>query len=80
MIADDGRQDANVDEESIGRMIPWAGDTMDTLASRVNGYRHTGCNQNDTGAYAFNAAYVDGHVKFVRLTDTYLKQWTLAED
>ena len=80
MLADDGRQDEGIDEESIGRMIPNASDTLDSLASRVNGFRHTGCNQSDTGSYAFNAAYVDGHVKFVRLADTYLRQWTLAED
>lgn len=80
MLADDGRQDSGVDEESIGRMIPNAADTLDTLATRVNGFRHTGCNQNDAGSYALNAAYVDGHVKFVRLADTFMKQWTLAAD
>ncbi|MEI6501765.1 MAG: DUF1559 domain-containing protein [Armatimonadota bacterium] len=80
MLADDGRQDAGVDSESIGRMIPNASDTVETLGGRVNGYRHTGCNPNDFGSYAFNAAYCDGHVKFVRLGDTYLTQWTLAAD
>lgn len=80
MLADDGRQDVNVDEESIGRMIPNASDTMASLGSRVNGMRHTGADENDYGKLAFNAAYVDGHAKYVRLTDTYLKQWTLAAD
>jgi prepilin-type N-terminal cleavage/methylation domain-containing protein/prepilin-type processing-associated H-X9-DG protein len=80
MLADDGRQDPGVDQESIGRMIPNSGDTIATLAGRVNGMRHTGASENDYGKLAFNAAYVDGHAKYVRLTDTYLKQWTLAAD
>lgn len=80
VLADDGRQDTAMNTETIGRMIPNAGDTIDSLAGRVNGFRHTGCQPSDATAFAFNAAYADGHVKFVRLADTYLAQWTLAAD
>jgi len=80
MLAEDGRQDDAADAESIGRMIPNASDTMEDLAGRLNGFRHTGCRPSDYGSYAFNAVYMDGHVKWVRLTDTYLNQWTLAQD
>lgn len=80
LLADDGRQDEGVDAESIGRMIPNAADTIETLGMRVNGSRHTGAKAEDYNACAFNAAYADGHVKFVRLGDTYLRQWTLTED
>jgi prepilin-type N-terminal cleavage/methylation domain-containing protein/prepilin-type processing-associated H-X9-DG protein len=80
MFAEDGRQDAGVNEESIGRQIPNAGDTLASLGGRVNGFRHTGVDQNDYNQHALNVAYVDGHVKWVRLADTYLQQWTLADD
>lgn len=80
MVAEDGRQDAGGDAESIGRMIPNASDTIESLGGRVNGMRHTGCSDTDFNNYAFNATYVDGHTKYVRLGDTYLRQWTLAED
>ncbi|MEN6545298.1 MAG: type II secretion system protein [Armatimonadia bacterium] len=80
MVAEDGRQDDAADAESIGRMIPNAADTLESLGGRVNGFRHTSCKESDFASYAFNASYVDGHVKFVRLADTYLEQWTLAED
>jgi prepilin-type N-terminal cleavage/methylation domain-containing protein/prepilin-type processing-associated H-X9-DG protein len=79
-LGEDGRSDDAADAESIGRIIPNAADTVETLGGRVNGMRHTGCKPSDYGAYAFNAAYADGHVKFVRLGDTYLAQWTIAED
>jgi prepilin-type N-terminal cleavage/methylation domain-containing protein len=80
LMAEDGRQDDAADAESIGRMIPNAGDTMESLGGRLNGFRHTGCAKSDYGGYAFNSVYVDGHVKWVRLTDTYLTQWTIAQD
>ncbi len=80
MLAEDGRQDAAANEESIGRQIPNAGDTLQSLAGRVNGFRHTGVDPNDIYNYALNVVYVDGHVKWVRLADTYLRQWTLALD
>ncbi len=80
MVAEDGRQDANVDEESVGRMIPNAGDTVETLGGRVNGMRHTGAGAGDYAAHAFTATFVDGHAKFVRLTQTFPQMWTLAAD
>jgi len=80
MFAEDGRQDPGVDAESIGREIPNGADSMETLAGRVNGMRHTGASQGDYGKHAFNAAYCDGHAKFVRLTETYMTQWSLAAD
>jgi prepilin-type N-terminal cleavage/methylation domain-containing protein/prepilin-type processing-associated H-X9-DG protein len=81
MLAEDGRQDPGIaDPETIGRQIPNASDSLEMLGSRVNGMRHTGAAPDDYQAHAFNAAYVDGHVKFVRLADTYLRQWTVAAD
>lgn len=80
VLAEDGRLDGGGDNECIGRIIPNPADTMEGLAIRVNGMRHTGAGANDYAAHALNAAYVDGHVKFVRLTDTHMSQWTLAED
>lgn len=80
MIADDGRSDDAADGESIGRIIPNGSDTLENMGGRLNGFRHTGCDKDSYTGYAFNAAYVDGHVKFVRLTDTFPSQWTLSED
>ncbi len=80
MVAEDGRFDGGGDNECIGRIIPNPADTMEMLAVRVNGIRHTGAGVEDYAAHALNAAYVDGHVKFVRLTDTHMAQWTLADD
>jgi prepilin-type N-terminal cleavage/methylation domain-containing protein/prepilin-type processing-associated H-X9-DG protein len=79
-IADDGRADEGEDPEFIGRIIPAGSDTIETLASRVDGMRHTGASPTDVEAHAFNAGYVDGHVKFVRLRDTYMSQWSIAQD
>jgi prepilin-type N-terminal cleavage/methylation domain-containing protein/prepilin-type processing-associated H-X9-DG protein len=80
VLAEDGRPDANVDAESIGRVIPAATDTLEIIGSRVNGMRHTNAKVNDLQAHAFNAVYADGHVKFVRLTETFPAQWSIAKD
>ena len=80
MNAEDGRQEANVDAESVGREIPNALDTMESLAGRVNGMRHTGAADGDVQAHALNVIYCDGHVKFVRLAATYMAQWSVAAD
>lgn len=80
MLAEDGRQDDGGDAESIGRIIPSAGDDLAMIASRVNGMRHTGASPGDHAAFAFNAVYVDGHVKWVRLPETFPAQWSLAQD
>ena len=78
MNAEDGRQDSGADPESIGREIPNASDDLASLAGRVNGMRHTGAATTDYAAHALNVTYCDGHVKFVKLTDTYLAQWSIA--
>jgi len=86
MLVDDGRIDDAVgaSAETVGRVIPNAGDTLETLAGKPNGLRHTGAAATDYAAHAFNAAYVDGHVKWTRLPDTWnngLKSaWTVAAD
>ncbi len=88
MLIEDGRQDTNgsvvSSPETQGRLIPSLSDTLETLGARLNGFRHTGCAQTDFGSYAFNAAYADGHVKFVRLPDTWnggkMTQWTVTAD
>jgi prepilin-type processing-associated H-X9-DG protein len=80
LLAEDGRQDDTADAESIGRIIPNAADALGDLCGRVNGMRHTGADLGDYAAHAMNAAYVDGHAKWVRLGDTYLTHWTIAAD
>jgi prepilin-type N-terminal cleavage/methylation domain-containing protein len=80
VLAEDGRQDTGGDSESIARVIPTATDTVETLAGRVNGMRHTGTDPLNFLAHALNAQYADGHVQFVGVIQTYLAQWTIAAD
>jgi prepilin-type N-terminal cleavage/methylation domain-containing protein/prepilin-type processing-associated H-X9-DG protein len=80
MLAEDGRQDAGADPESIGRQIPNPADTLADLCGRVNGMRHTHAATNDYAAHWINVAYADGHSKYVRVSDTYMAQWSIAAD
>jgi len=80
VIVDDGRGEDTGDNEFFGRVIPSPTDDLASLASRVDGTRHPGARADEPAGHALNAAYVDGHAKFVRLTDTFMSQWTLAED
>lgn len=80
MMVDDGRSEDGTGNEGMGRVIPNAADTLDTLSGKVNGVRHTGAAQNELTSHGFNAAYADGHVKWVRLTDTFPAQWTVTTD
>lgn len=84
MLVEDGRQDAGLGAETQGRLIPAVGETIDALGGRLNGFRHTGAAQSDYQSYAFNAAYADGHVKWVRLSNTWndgaMQQWTITAD
>jgi prepilin-type N-terminal cleavage/methylation domain-containing protein/prepilin-type processing-associated H-X9-DG protein len=80
VIVDDGRGETSGDNEFFGRVIPAPTDDLASLASRVDGTRHTGAKADEPAGHALNAAYVDGHAKFVRLSDTFMSQWTLAED
>lgn len=80
MLADDGRQDAGADSESVGRMIPNASDTAVSLAGRVNGMRHTNASVSDVAAHAIVAGYVDGHTRFVHVNQTFPAQWTTTAD
>ncbi len=84
MFVEDGRQDAGAGAETQGRLIPSLGEPLESLGGRLNGFRHTGCKETDFGAYGFNAAYADGHVKWVRLTNTWdggkMSQWTVTAD
>ena len=89
MLVEDGRQDDATgggigNPETQGRLIPKVGEPLETLGGRLNGFRHTGVAQSDYPNYAFNAAYVDGHVKWTRLTDSWqdgvMRMWTIAAD
>ncbi len=84
MFVEDGRQDSGANAETQGRLIPSVGETIESLGGRLNGFRHTACAETDFGSYAFNAAYADGHVKWVRLTNTWdsgkMSQWTITAD
>ncbi len=75
LFAEDGYQEAGADLEAIAREIPNAADTLASLGDRVDGTRHTNCARTDYGAYWLNFAYLDGHVKYRKLSDTYLDQW-----
>lgn len=86
MFVEDGRQDLGANAETQGRLIPSLSDTLESLGARLNGFRHTGCAETDFESYAFNAAYADGHVKWVRLTNVFdgggakMSQWTITAD
>ncbi len=60
-------------------------DVPATMVLKLDGQRHTRAQLNDYHGQAFNAVYVDGHVKFVRLTRTYatqpspLRPWRTSE-
>jgi prepilin-type N-terminal cleavage/methylation domain-containing protein/prepilin-type processing-associated H-X9-DG protein len=47
-----------------------AADTVQTLAGKVNGFRHMETTSVDYGNLAIMAAFADGHVKFVKLAET----------
>lgn len=83
-IVEDGRQDAGLGAETQGRLIPAVGESINALGGRLNGFRHTGVDESDYPNYAFNAAFADGHVKWVRLTNTWenglMRQWTVTAD
>ena len=84
MLIEDGRQDAGLGAETQGRLIPTLGEPISTLGGRLNGFRHTGADINDFNSYAFNAAFADGHVKWVRLPDMWndgaMQAWTITAD
>jgi prepilin-type N-terminal cleavage/methylation domain-containing protein/prepilin-type processing-associated H-X9-DG protein len=83
-IVEDGRQDAGLGAETQGRLIPAVGESLEALGGRLNGFRHTGITESDYSNYAFNAAFADGHVKWVRLQNTWnngqMQQWTVTAD
>jgi len=60
--------------------------TLAAYAGQVEGRRHTRAKADDINSQAINTAYTDGHVKYVRLTDTYgtaapfLRPWTVTAD
>jgi prepilin-type N-terminal cleavage/methylation domain-containing protein/prepilin-type processing-associated H-X9-DG protein len=88
MLVEDGRLDTSnglpPNPETRARLVPLLGEPIAKLAQRIDGCRHAGCGVNDFGAYAFNATYADGHVKWVRLTNTWnggkMEQWTTTAD
>lgn len=85
MLVEDGREDdGSANPETQGRLIPQVGESLEALGGRLNGFRHTGVVENDYADYAFNACYVDGHVKWTRLVDSwqngYMGPWTIAAD
>jgi prepilin-type N-terminal cleavage/methylation domain-containing protein/prepilin-type processing-associated H-X9-DG protein len=88
MLVEDGRLDTSGglpgSSETRARLLPLLGEPIDKLAQRIDGCRHAGCDAADVQAYAFNATYADGHVKWVHLTDTWdsgkMGQWTITAD
>ncbi len=55
-------------------------DTVQTLAMRVDGFRHSGAGALEYATLAMLAAYADGHVKLVRLAETLPRAWTVTPD
>ncbi|RYG69158.1 type II secretion system protein [bacterium] len=88
MLVEDGRLDDSVSgtagAETRARLLPEMGEPIAKLARRLDGCRHAGCALTDYQSYAFNATYADGHVKWVRLSDTWddgkMGQWTVTSD
>jgi prepilin-type N-terminal cleavage/methylation domain-containing protein/prepilin-type processing-associated H-X9-DG protein len=82
-IADTGGTGADatsISNEGRGRILIYSTDTPEDLGQRLRGRRHTGAHVGEYTKYAFNATYADGHVKFIRLTDAPLQQWSIAAD
>lgn len=52
-----------------------ASDTVQTLARRVDGFRHTASAPLEWTSLAVVAAYADGHVKFTRLAESVPNAW-----
>lgn len=75
MLADDTGP-----SEHCAEIEPDPLDVPAILSFKVDGLRHTTAAATDYRRQAFNALYVDGHVRFVRLTDTTanaLRQWRI---
>lgn len=83
MFAEDGREEES-GPETKGRLVPVLGESLAILSSRLDGTRHVGGNAADLNSRAFNALYTDGHIKWVRLTETWrggaMQPWTVAAD
>jgi prepilin-type N-terminal cleavage/methylation domain-containing protein/prepilin-type processing-associated H-X9-DG protein len=82
-VVEDGRLETAGDEAQ-GRLIPQIGESLDALAGKMNGMRHTGADPGAFQSHAFNALYADGHVKWTRLSVTWnngaMQPWTVTAD
>jgi len=72
--------------EGSARILPLSFDTPLSLNHKVDGNRHSGAKGAAVTGKAFLAAYADGHVKYVGLTDTLgdntpgsPNQWNVAQ-
>ncbi|NUP99421.1 MAG: DUF1559 domain-containing protein [Armatimonadetes bacterium] len=57
-----------------------ATDSVQALAGRVDGFRHSGAGALEWTTLAVIAAYADGHVKLTRLAESLPKAWTVRAD
>ena len=73
MLVDDGICNRTTDHISCGRVIPTASDTLSMMLGRVDGKRHSGT--SSLGNQATNAAYCDGHAKYVVVANTFPQEW-----
>jgi type II secretory pathway pseudopilin PulG len=70
MLADTGTTG-----DPSARITVGAYDTLDTLPSRVDGFRHARRGPLNAAALALVAAYADGHVKWTPLAETFPAGW-----
>lgn len=75
MFAEGGRYYSDGDGESYGRLVIDETDTLDLLAAKVDGTRHTNAADSDSASACLNVAFCDGHVKYMRLSDTFPVMW-----
>ncbi|MBI5830844.1 MAG: prepilin-type N-terminal cleavage/methylation domain-containing protein [Armatimonadetes bacterium] len=56
-----------------------ASETIQSLAARVDGFRHTASDISDYNNLAVMAAFADGHAKLVRLAESLPAQWQATD-
>jgi len=78
LLVDDGKCDPNRTPVFCGRVVPTPRDTLRNLLGRMDGRRHS--RTDSLNQQSVNAAYCDGHVKFMVVVQTFPTQWTVVAD
>ena len=75
MIADTGGTG-----DPSGRIGIVSTDTVQSIAVRVDGFRHSGAGALDWTTLGVIACYTDGHSKWTRLAESFPRAWTVTAD